>query len=165
MDKGIRPEARRVFAEYNARRVAGEYGTDSKANTKFRKDVMSYLVTQFNITVASAATHYNEAFKFVKSQNAESVKGLGRAEDKKGGRKKKVQAEAAAPVTTEGTQEAAPVEAPAEATVAAAAPAVRLYTVKRAKDGTVVAENLTEEQATELVERAARAKKARLIAE
>ncbi len=161
MDKGIRPEARRVFAEYNARRVAGEYGTDSKANTKFRKDVMSYLVAQFNITVASAATHYNEAFKFVKGQNPESVKGLGRAEDKKGGRKKKVQADAAAPAAEAGTQEAAP----AEATVAAAAPAVRLYTVKRAKDGTVVAENLTEEQATELVERAARAKKARLIAE
>lgn len=153
MDKGIRPEARRKFAELNAKRLNGEFGTDDKANTKFRKEVMSHLMDQFGITLASAATHYNEAFKFIKSQDANAVAGLGRADDKKGGRKPKAKPEAAA--TPAAEQTAAPVEA-------AAAPAVKLCIVKRQKDDAVIATGLTNEQALALVDKAAKAKKAKL---
>jgi hypothetical protein len=45
------------------------------------------VIVQFGISVAAAATHYNHAFKTVKSADAKSVEGLGRPEDKKGGRK------------------------------------------------------------------------------
>lgn len=96
MDKGIRPFARNKFVELNELRRKGAAPYDGKkANTLFRKDVIASLMEAFGITLASAATHYNDAFRFIKEQNAELVSGLGRPEDKKGGRKKKVVAEAA----------------------------------------------------------------------
>lgn len=55
--------------------------------TKFRRDVMAQAVAAFEISVASAATHYNHALKLAKAATPELVAGLGRAEDKKGGRK------------------------------------------------------------------------------
>ena len=82
MDKGIRPFARNLFAEQNELRRRGLQG-----NTAFRKGIIATLMEEFGISLASAASHYNEAFKFVKELNAELVDGLGRAEDKKGGRK------------------------------------------------------------------------------
>jgi len=102
MDKGIRPFARNKFVELNELRRKGAAPYDGKkANTLFRKDVIASLMEAFGITLASAATHYNDAFRFIKEQNAELVSGLGRPEDKKGGRKKKVVAEAAPEVTRE----------------------------------------------------------------
>lgn len=103
MDKGIRPAARNKFVELNElrRRGEGDY-TGPKANTIFRKHVMCYLMDEFGITLASAATHYNEAFKLVKEATPELVSGLGRPEDKKGGRKPKAQP---APADTSMTQE------------------------------------------------------------
>jgi hypothetical protein len=53
----------------------------------FRREVMALTMAAFDISVASAATHYNHAFKVAKETNPEAVQGLGRAEDKKGGRK------------------------------------------------------------------------------
>lgn len=53
----------------------------------FRRKVMDAVVAKFEISVASAATHYNHAFKTQKAADPKSVDGLGRAEDKKGGRK------------------------------------------------------------------------------
>ena len=89
MDKGIRAFARNYFAAENAKRIAGEVYTGPKANTAFRKAVMVELMTQFGITLASAATHYNEALITVRKTTPEAVAGLGRPEDKKGGRKPK----------------------------------------------------------------------------
>lgn len=89
MDKGIRAFARNYFVEQNEFRRKGEKFTGPKGNTEFRKEVMCKLMEEFGCSLASAATHYNEAFKLVKEATPELVAGLGRAEDKKGGRKPK----------------------------------------------------------------------------
>jgi hypothetical protein len=89
MDKGIRAYARNYFVAQNELRRKGEAFTGPKGNTAFRKEVMGKLMEEFGITLASAATHYNEAFKLVKEATPELVSGLGRPEDKKGGRKPK----------------------------------------------------------------------------
>lgn len=93
-NQGIRAFARETFVNQNELRRRGEAFTGPKGNTEFRKHVMAAIMTAHGVTLASAATHYNDAFKFIKEQNAELVSGLGRPEDKKGGRKKK---EVAAP--------------------------------------------------------------------
>ena len=159
MDKGIRLAARNKFVEQNElrRRGEGEY-TGPKANTIFRKKVMCFLMEEFGITLASAATHYNEAFKLVKEATPELVSGLGRPEDKKAGRKPK----------------ATPVETPAT-TVAVVEGTVEdpnltpdlgeqqtVFKVCKKSDGTVVAEGLSFEAAKALVEKAVAAKKAKL---
>ncbi len=54
-------------------------------NAGFRKAVMESTVNKFEISIASAATHYNHAFKSAKAAGADCGT-LGRAEDKKGGR-------------------------------------------------------------------------------
>jgi hypothetical protein len=82
MDKGIRPFARNLFATQNELRRRALLD-----NTVFRKGIIATLMEEFSISLASAASHYNEAFKFLKELNAELVDGLGRADDKKGGRK------------------------------------------------------------------------------
>jgi len=56
-------------------------------NIAFRREVMDQAIMGFGISVASAATHYNHALKTVREASPEAVKGLGRPEDKKGGRK------------------------------------------------------------------------------
>lgn len=150
MDKGIRPAARAKFAELNElRRRNVEPFNGPKANTVFRKHVMGYLMDEFGITLASAATHYNEAFKFVKELNSELVDGLGRPEDKKGGRKPKT---ALTATEVEGG------EKPAEDVT----PVQTEFTVKKKSDGSVVKEGCTFEEAKALVEAAAKAKKAKL---
>jgi hypothetical protein len=101
MDKGIRAFARTYFAAQNALRVAGEVYSGPKANTAFRKAVMVELMTQFGVTLASAATHYNEALISMRKATPEAVQGLGRPDDKKGGRKKKEDAPAAQPDAVE----------------------------------------------------------------
>ena len=147
MDKGIRPFARNKFAEINELRRRSLL-----TNTQFRKNVMAHLMTEFGITLASAATHYNEAFKFLKELNAELVSGLGRPEDKKGGRKKKaVEATPAAEVAPQG-----------DAAQAETAPEQTVFRVCKKSDGSVVAEGLSFEDAKALVEKAAAAKKAKL---
>jgi len=55
-------------------------------NAGFRAKVMQAVVKKFEISVASAATHYNHALKTVRAESPELVAGLGRPEDKKGGR-------------------------------------------------------------------------------
>ena len=80
MTKGIREYTNARFAKYLPQ--LGELG-----NAGFRKKVMDGAITKFGITVASAATHYNFALKLQRSTNPKSVEGLGRPEDKKGGRK------------------------------------------------------------------------------
>jgi hypothetical protein len=56
-------------------------------NIAFRAEVMNQSIMAFGISVGSAATHYNHALKMARAANPEAVAKLGRAEDKKGGRK------------------------------------------------------------------------------
>lgn len=173
MDKGIRPYCNAKFVELNNLRNRGEL-----TNTQFRKNVMADVMDQFGITLASAATHYNHAFKTVKELNAELVSGLGRAEDKKGGRKPK------AKVATEGAaisdvllsnmlnaragNEGDSDEAEGETAQAVepkaeeAAPVVITYSVRKVSDGTVVCDNLSLDAANALIAKAVSAKKAKL---
>ena len=55
-------------------------------NAGFRRTVMDAAVQAFGITVASAATHYNHALKATRLADPKSVEGIGRPDDKKGGR-------------------------------------------------------------------------------
>jgi hypothetical protein len=174
MDKGIRPYTNAKFVEFNNLRNRGEL-----TNTQFRKNVIADVMEAFGITLASAATHYNHAFKTVKELNSELVSGLGRAEDKKGGRKPKAKAETAtvsdvllsnilqARKGNEGDsvdgETAQAVETPApQAAVEPEVPAVVLYAVRKVSDGTVVCSDLTLDAANALIEKAAKAKKAKL---
>ena len=56
-------------------------------NIAYRAEVMNQTIMAFGISVGSAATHYNHALKAARAANPEAVAKLGRAEDKKGGRK------------------------------------------------------------------------------
>jgi hypothetical protein len=124
-------------------------------NKAFRRNVMHYLCETFDITVAAAATHYNHAFQRIKESEPELVEGLGRPEGKNnGGRKKK---EAPAQLTA-----AEVVNKPAEPLHEDFAPTQTVFSVKRSKDGAVVAEGLSFEDAKTMVEKAAAQKKAKL---
>lgn len=181
MDKGIRPYCNAKFVELNNLRNRGEL-----TNTQFRKNVIADVMQQFGITLASAATHYNHAFKTVKALNSELVSGLGRAEDKKGGRKPKAKAVAVTPDSTtvgdvlqsnllgNGDEMTGMAETPVTATllsegikentsthtVTVNPPAT--FSVRKVSDGTVVCSDLSLEAANALIEKAARAKKAKL---
>lgn len=54
-------------------------------NAGFRKAVREDAIAQFNITEASASTHYNHSLKQARLNDPKSVAGLGRPDDKKGG--------------------------------------------------------------------------------
>lgn len=137
-DKGIRVNVNHKFVELMPQRA--ELG-----NTRFRAEVIGYAMTEFGISLASAATHYNHAFKEAKNvpELLAQLEGLGRADDKKGGRKPK----AAAVAAVDG-----------EVTV----PEQTVFTVCKKADGAVIAENMSFEDATALVAKAKAAKKAAL---
>lgn len=79
MTKGIREYTNARFMKLLPQ--LGELG-----GTAFRAKVMEGAVTKFDITPASAATHYNHALKMQRLADPKSVEGLGRPEGKKGGR-------------------------------------------------------------------------------
>lgn len=81
MTQGIRAYTNARFLKYLAVFQVGELSA-----TEFRKKVMDGAVNKFGISVASAATHYNHALKMQRLADEKSVEGLGRPEDKKGGR-------------------------------------------------------------------------------
>ncbi len=81
MTKGIRDFVLASFAKTLPELQSGKL--DGK---NFRAKVMGDAQKKFGITVASAATHYNHALKVNKETNASAVEGLGRPDDKKGGR-------------------------------------------------------------------------------
>lgn len=181
MDKGIRPAAIAKFLADLPARVNTREG-----NTKFRKGVIAYLEEQFGCTHAAGATHYNHAFIEARKKAGEmaangdttlqdQLVGLGRPEDKKGGRKKKVVAAAPTtetPAATEGAVTGAELiegsnlePSDDDATlddVPAPETAPQTFSVYKVSDGTLVAEGLTREQADELVEKAKAAKKSKL---
>ena len=181
MDKGIRPFVNKKFLELAPTRP-GSSATNGPAtregNTAFRKNVMFAAMEVFGISVASAATHYNHAFIECKKVNPTLVEGLGRPEDKKGGRKPKPKAEAvvpaptlligyAPPAGTETAAETAEVLPPVGGETSDAGETVAaqtLFTVKKKADDSVVAENLSFEDATALVNKNKAAKKAALYA-
>jgi hypothetical protein len=82
MTKGIREFVNEKFAALLPTRVNTREG-----NTAFRKAVMQSAMETFGISLASAATHYNHTLKFIKETDPTLIEGLGRPEDKKGGRK------------------------------------------------------------------------------
>jgi len=184
MDKGIRPACNAKFVELLPTRVNSREG-----NTAFRKNVIGYVMEEFGTTLASAATHYNHAFIAAKAvpELATALEGLGRDEDKKGGRKPKAKAvEATAPTEEAGVSlgELVGLCGDDEDEPAAAAPVVQTlvsegvkpntcthtvtinppttFTVRKKSDGTVVAQGLLRDQADELVAKAKQAKKAAL---
>ena len=131
MDKGIRVTCNFKFMELLPQRA-------TLGNTAFRAAVMSYIVEEFGIPVTSAATHYNHSFQKCREANPELVAGLGRAEDKKGGRKpKEVAREFVEAVQTE-------------------------FAVKRCSDGATIAQALAFEDARNMVRKAVAQKKAKL---
>ena len=158
MDKGIRPACNAKFAELLPTRA--EVG-----NTAFRKNVMFYVMEEFGITLASAATHYNHSFQAVKAANPGLVEGLGRADDKKGGRKPKVKEVAV--LLSEGVKEdtstlTVTVNPASDANDAGETAAEQtVFTVKKKGDDTVIGE-FSFEDATALVAKAKAAKKAAL---
>ena len=182
MAKGIRPAVNAKFVELSPKRLAGEFGAIdtplAEGNTKFRANVIQFAIDTFTISLASAATAYNKAKQVATEAHPELVVGLGRPEDKKGGRKPG--STNAAPVTVpegEAAAETPAAETPVEPAVpavdavvetvvetpaAAAEVAVVKIKVTRVKDGEVVAEVDTMEEAQALVDKAAKAKKAKL---
>jgi hypothetical protein len=80
MTKGIRAFTNETFAATLPE--LAELGP-----VEFRREVMVKTMMAFDINKASAATHYNHALKMAKASSPEAVATLGRAEDKKGGRK------------------------------------------------------------------------------
>lgn len=81
MTKGIRDFVNFSFAKHLPELQSGQL--DGK---NFRAKVMGDAQEKFGITIASAATHYNHSLKMAKEATPELVSGLGRSEDKKGGR-------------------------------------------------------------------------------
>ena len=80
MTQGIRAFVNATFKEQLA-------NLPELGNIAFRAEVMNQAIMAFGISVGSAATHYNHALKQARIDSPEAVKGLGRPEDKKGGRK------------------------------------------------------------------------------
>lgn len=175
MDKGIRPYANALFISKLPTRV-----NDRAGNTAFRKSIIAECMEQFGITLASAATHYNHAFIAAREAGktdetlAALLEGLGRPEDKKGGRKPKAKPDAAAPVegviVSEGVKENTsthtvtinpPADAVADEPTEPEAPVAK-YSVCKVSDKTVVCGDLTLDEANALIAKAAAAKKAKL---
>ncbi len=59
----------------------------------FRTEVVALIMAAFDISRSSASTHYNFALIQARTTAPEAVKGLGRPEGKKGGRKAKAATE------------------------------------------------------------------------
>lgn len=155
---GIRTEAKRKFAELLPTRVNTRDG-----NRNFRASINTHLMEAVGCTLAAAATHYNHAFIEARKaaatnpELATQLEGLGRPEDKKGGRKKKV----VEVMTPNGPQEGMVL---AEGTLEELQEALpTLFLVKKANGGEQVGEPMTLEDAKALVEAAKKAKKAKLF--
>lgn len=151
MAKGIRSAVNNHFIAMSAKRLAGEFGDTSgtlaQGNVAFRAEVVGFAIDTFGIKLTSASTAYNHAFKHASKYHPELVAGLGRAADKKGGRKAGVK-------NTDSTV----AEETAEVVVE-----VKTYTVSRKKDGVVQGTGLTLEEAEAMVAKAVKGKKATLV--
>ncbi len=149
MDKGIRPHVNAKFLALLPTRV-----NDRKGNTVFRKAIIADAQEQFGITLASAATHYNHAFIAAREAGkanedlAKSLDGLGRPEDKKGGRKPKpkaVETPAAEVATGETPPAAAVTDAAAQVGLPEEQPVAKVTVVQKNGKGTAVEFDTLEE--------------------
>jgi hypothetical protein len=149
MDKGIRQECNRKFLELLPTRENTRIG-----NAKFRASVIGHVMEAFGATLAAAATHYNHAFIQAKAMLVDpkvddetkaklttQLEGLGRPEDKKGGRKKKVVEAAALELSDE--EKAAALEIAQQQTI---------FSVKEKNGGALIAEGLSLEEAKAMCE-------------
>lgn len=136
LDKGIRCGVNRKFVELLQAR--GEMG-----NKGFRKAVVEWTVENYGCTWASACTHYNTAFKLVKKAEPQLVEGLGRPDDKKGGRKARDQNIEAASKAVEPTVQ-------------------KTYEVRQKNNNMIVASTMDLDSAQALVAKAIKQKKATL---
>ena len=128
-------------------------------NKMFRRNVMHYLCETFDCTVPAAATHYNYAFQDVKNNTPAWVVGLGRAEGKNnGGRKKQLMQLTAQELC--GPQQ--PASSPDNSLTPNLGPVQTEFCVKRSRDGMVVSAGMSFEAARAMVWRAAAGKKAKL---
>jgi hypothetical protein len=174
MDKGIRPACNAKFLE-----LLGNRENSRTGNTVFRKTVMAFVMDEYGATLAAAATHYNHAFIEARKMAATNptlaaqLEGLGRPEDKKGGRKPKAKP-VATPAASHSVEfidaqmgiEQFPGQEAAQADLGELTPDLgeqqTVFKVCKKSDGSVVAEGLSFEQAKALVEKAVAAKKAKL---
>jgi hypothetical protein len=81
MTQGIRAFTNALFAK-----SLPSFQTGEMTGTDLRRKVMEGTIAKFDISVASAATHYNHALQMTRLAEPKSVEGLGRPDDKKGGR-------------------------------------------------------------------------------
>jgi hypothetical protein len=183
MDKGIRSgvdfEFNRLLPQW--REMGGRL-----PGSNFRHAVVAWAVENYEVTWSSGCTHYNHSLQAAKVSRPELCEGLGRAEDKKGGRKTNASKLAAALVAVEAATAgtAADTSEQFQEWVAAVAGAIpetvidaaatgevedtaitvpQTYTVTRVKDGAVVAEGLVLAAAEAMLARAAAGKKAKLV--
>lgn len=84
MTKGIRTFTISTFGGSLPKFQSGEM-----TGKAFRTSVIQEVATAFQISIASASTHYNHALKLQRAADPNSVLNLGRPEGKKGGRKPK----------------------------------------------------------------------------
>lgn len=169
-DLGIRVGVNYKFNEML--KVRAEIG-----NKAFRKQIIFWAVEEYGVSIAAACTHYNHSFKLVKASNPELVEGLGREDDKKGGRKSNAFKAALAEKAAAGDADAAAAmdialmalagvcaaeEAAADEVQGAVgeAPEQTLFSVLKKADGAVLATGLTFEDASAMVAKAKAAKKA-----
>lgn len=81
MTKGIRDYVNARFAKHLPKFQSGEM-----SGRDFRAKVCDDAANKFGITLAAAGTHYNYSLKQQRAADPKSVEGLGRPDDKKGGR-------------------------------------------------------------------------------
>lgn len=170
-NKGIRPFANAMFI---ATAMVREPTDNRKANAAFRANINCAIMEQFGATLAAAATAYNNAFinarALVAAGNEELGKrlvGLGRAEDKKGGRKSNAEK---AVLAKGGHNEVPGLEALLAELDAIVIPelldpmptAQTMFRVLRKKDGSEVAAELDWDAAQAMIATAAKKKQAKL---
>lgn len=144
----IRDAAVKMFFDRLPQRKQNGGPLDDKA---FRKGILLDLDELSGN--ASGASHYNYAFKQAKQTHPELVVNLGRPPEKNnGGRKKKSVAEAVV---------GAPVSPDSDLTLEHGDPQ-QVFEVKRCKDGEIVAQGLSFEDAKALVAKHVAQKKAKL---
>jgi hypothetical protein len=140
----VRQAVKAQFLQLAQARLNGELGevngkTICAGNKLFRKLVTAYAEENFGVTHASACTAYNYALQYCKTNHPELVVGLGRADDKKGGRKAKVieatitdaANDVAETVSTEAVEQ--PIEVPIEVQTTAEPEATEQVAVKASK--------------------------------
>lgn len=159
MDKGIRSGVNFKFNDLLPQLTA-------LGGKTFRRTILDWTVEEYGCTMAAASTHYNYAFQACKKASPELVAGLGRADDKNNGGRKKKAVEVAAPAGTLISTGIKPNTSTHTVSInpAAEAPTEQQteFTVKIKKTGAVVAAGLSFEDARALVAKAAAAKKAKL---